>query len=221
MNMGDFRDKAIAFLDERYAKWFNPTHEWGKPQIRIFYDNEVWFSQYCSQCGSKRNNFIEHRSYMTGHFSTQIKYRFWLHSPRIKYSKRYRESICRSRYEARHPKESRSFKVRRALAFRKVMDERHRLAEQRRFRDLQFTHNVRIVRQFGGQRLKWRSVERLRRDLAVYRLNRYCDFSDKKIAEAVGLSVEKVKRIIGSTFRLLCMSDTSCIYRNIFFEDTG
>jgi len=217
MNVSEFRDQAIAFLEKNYPKWFSPNHQWSKPQIQIFYDNEVWFVQYCPLCGSRRIKYISYESYMISRFRSQIKFYWRIHDGKIKHPKNYKDSICLSRYILRHPERFKRQEIR-EFEERKLREERNRFDKKRRFRDKQIDLNVKIVMQYSGQYLKRKSMARLRRDLAVYRLNRYCDLSDKQIAEKVGLSIGIVGRIVGSTFRLLCMSDESCVYRNIFLD---
>jgi hypothetical protein len=69
--------------------------------------------------------------------------------------------------------------------------------------------------------LNWRIIEnpniqKFRRNLAVYRLYRYLGFNLHMLSRLTGLKYDAVQRIIGETFKLLCLTDQQCIFKKFF-----
>jgi hypothetical protein len=63
--------------------------------------------------------------------------------------------------------------------------------------------------------------QRLRRNLAIYRLYKYCNLSPTEIATQMLVSKGIIKNIIGNIFELLCLNDNSCVFKKILNQNRG
>jgi len=214
--------KAEAFLGEAYLKWTSPNHHWEMPQIanidvvKLYYSDSwywhirnkelVWFTQVCDRCGSTRLKSI-----------SKGEKSWYVHDAKILHSDDYKSFDCYklSPSSAVSRKRREKFEEERLLILRK---EHERASIQKAFIYRHQELNKAILEKFRGKRLKNSSIDNLRRNLAIYRLYQYCDVPIRLIRAYAGLSASRIRDIIGSTFRLLCMSDTSCIFRPLFFE---
>ena len=79
----------------------------------------------------------------------------------------------------------------------------------------QIDKNKHIIDLIGFKKGRTTDCLSLRRDLAIYRLYKYCDYSPKMIASETNRRKELINRIIGDTFKKLCLSDNSCVFRDI------
>lgn len=81
-----------------------------------------------------------------------------------------------------------------------------RRCEKDDFREQQIEKNLDIAKS---------AKQKYRRDLAVYRLYRYCNLSPEEISQDYG-TVTTIKRIIGEVFGALCISDKACPFKDFF-----
>lgn len=63
----------------------------------------------------------------------------------------------------------------------------------------------------------------LRRHFAIYRLYRYCGLSPEEIQRillerGISTTVQTLKKVIGETFGIICLSDKSCPFKKTFEE---
>jgi len=69
----------------------------------------------------------------------------------------------------------------------------------------QIAKNFEIIRRSNGKR----------RDAAIYRLYRYCNFSPYEIHYETGIPESRIKYIVGKVFRKLCLKDEKCIFKEM------
>jgi len=79
----------------------------------------------------------------------------------------------------------------------------------------QIRKNARILKVVSRDREKKRYM------FAVWRLYRYENVSPQQIAYFLGQSPSSVQQLIGEVFRMLCFSDKSCIFKDVFRETVG
>jgi len=59
---------------------------------------------------------------------------------------------------------------------------------------------------------------RIRKNMAIYRLYRWLEFTPKEIAEITTISETGIQLMIGSAFKELCLRDKTCIFKKFFSE---
>jgi len=75
---------------------------------------------------------------------------------------------------------------------------------------------AKICRDDNFSILQSKGINNLRRDLAIYRLYRYCDVSPKEIAKFLKKKDTWVRERIGKIFKMLCLADKQCLFRDYF-----
>ena len=93
---------------------------------------------------------------------------------------------------------------------------RYRATDWKKFMAIwkQIGFNYCIIRNLNSKtRGSGKSMIRLRRNLAIYRLYRYQNIPIKLLIKICQRRREWVMWIIGSVFRMLCMADEKCVLR--------
>jgi len=191
-------------LQRRLDAMWTVTHEWGEPQIIDFYmanfhafstimEPVVKVERVCKVCESKRHRKLYYRE---GYWHTTGEAMIF-YSPQY-----YKASLCQSRRKNREGKRKESVKSRRLIKPQESKEQR-----REKWKQNQETKNLHILET---------TRDRLRCDLAIYRLYRYCDWSPHKISDLTLFSKTQIQRIIGEVFKMLCLSDGKCVFRKYF-----
>jgi len=82
----------------------------------------------------------------------------------------------------------------------------------------QIGFNYCIIRNLNPKRKRGRlnSISQLRRDLAIYRLYRYQNIPMELLAKICQQNKSYLQNIIGRIFKMLCINDEKCVFRNYF-----
>ena len=74
----------------------------------------------------------------------------------------------------------------------------------------QITKNLVIIKECLRQS---NAQNDFRSDIAIFRLYRFCDLRPKEISQLTGLNIDTIQKVIGRTFKGLCLANDNCIFK--------
>ena len=199
------------FLDSYCRTRWSVNHSWSVPELKNYdlESGDIAFTQTCSKCGSTKR---VRATYGADGWTVRV-------GLRIKYSRDYASSSCCKDYKSMRlrrllSEEGLSEEVleKRRVAELKLKAEESRMKEKAQLED-QIRRNYELITRLNHER---DPVSLARRNLAIYRLYRYCDKTPKEIAREIHGEESSIRRVIGETFKMLCVSDASCIFKDVF-----
>jgi len=213
---GFFQKYAIKFLTQWHTQSWSVVHTWSSPQVRTVKettnafsntpDYTVAFTQTCFRCHSHRYGDAR-LELNTADDKADINLTMWSLN-NIKHPTNYQQSACHSRYVARFAPQ---------IHNEILEDQRKKQRLYKQYVKQQKKMNYQIIHQLRDLP-RPHSLNKLRRDLAIYRLYRYCDEPPLLIAAKMELAEQTIKQTIGSTFKLLCLTDNQCIFKPFFLQ---
>jgi len=203
------------------------NHDWGPLEIEneiampefepfigtIYY---VRLRQICRICGSIRK--VKAIFYPT-------TMRWKLFQSHILYSENYKASLCYKKWKERRKRRKRQLATRKysfvvcPLCRQQIIDynfEKHfKLCKKKKWLEEQIERNLKLIKKLKKSKKR---IDVLRKQFAIYRLYRTCNWGPKEIATRLEMDSFYIQTIIGRVFRNLCLQENTCVFREIFAE---